>query len=260
MSISQIIPHMAEKFFKMLKREVMKRPWKALINSRKKNRCKFMKRQANNVRCPLCRDEGINPFIEDKNREYLSCGNCELVFVPEQFWLSSEEEKAVYDLHENGPEDAGYRKFLSRLTTPLMEKLDPNQEGLDFGCGPGPGLSVILEEEGYHVDLYDKFYFDDFSVLKKSYDFICSTEVVEHLHDPDKTFDMLFNMLKTGGHFGIMTKLVINKDAFRKWHYIRDITHICFYRRATFEYIAQRFSSEITILGNDVILLKKRSR
>lgn len=207
--------------------------------------------------CPLCNSEGPDPFFEDKKRVYLQCLNCKLVFVTKCYWLSTEDEKATYDLHENDADDPGYRKFLSRLTTPLLERLNSKQKGLDFGCGPGPTLSLLLKEQGHQVDLYDPFYYNDPSVFHKKYDFICATEVVEHLHHPHGEFTALFRMLKQGGWLSIMTKMVIDKHAFSQWHYIRDMTHICFYSKSTFEYLAQRFDAELNFIEKDVILLKK---
>ena len=183
---------------------------------------------------------------------------CRLVFVPKRFWLSVEEEKARYDLHENSSLDPGYRRFLSRLSKPLLEKLSPLQKGLDFGCGPGPTLSLLLEEQSHHVDLYDLYYHNDSAVFEKKYVFICATEVMEHLGDPNREFESLFTMLQQGGWLGIMTKLVIDEEAFSQWHYIRDLTHICFYSRSTFEYLAERFNAELHFVSNDVILLYKK--
>jgi hypothetical protein len=208
--------------------------------------------------CPLCKREDSDLFFEDKKRSYRHCRYCRLVFVPKRYRLSIEDEKAAYDLHENTPEDPGYRRFLSRLSTPLLKKLDSNRKGLDFGCGPGPGLSVLLKERGHEVDLYDPIYYNDPSVFNKTYDFICATEVVEHLHDPEREFSTLFKMLKPGGWLGIMTKQVIDKQAFSKWHYIRDLTHICFYSRPTFEYLARCFNAELSFAADDVILFKKK--
>ncbi len=188
----------------------------------------------------------------------MRCLYCKLVFVPNRYWLSAEDERATYDLHENDSEDQGYRKLLSWLSTPLLKKLGPKQKGLDFGCGPGPTLSILLEEQGQQVDLYDPFYYNDPSVFNTEYDFICATEVVEHLHNPNKEFAALFKMLKRGGLLRIMTKLVIDEHAFSQWHYIRNLTHICFYSRHTFEYLAQRFKAELNFVENDVILLHKK--
>ena len=34
--------------------------------------------------------------------------------------------------------------------------------GLDFGCGPGPALTLLMEEAGFaKMNLYDPFYFAD---------------------------------------------------------------------------------------------------
>lgn len=209
--------------------------------------------------CPLCSGDEIDPFCKDGNRTFLNCLNCKLVFVPRCDWLSHEDEKATYDLHENDPLDQGYRQFLSRFSTPLLERLEGRQKGLDFGCGPGPTLSILLEGHGHQVDLYDPIYCNDPSVFHNTYDFICATEVVEHLHDPKLEFAALFRMLKPGGWLGIMTKLVKDKQAFRQWHYIRDMTHICFYSTGTFEYLAQRFDARLDVVANDVVLLKKKS-
>ncbi len=207
--------------------------------------------------CPLCGSMDIQFYFEDNSRSYLHCLLCELIFVPRRYWLNREAEKATYDLHENDEQDLGYRKFLSRLTTPLLEKLGANARGLDFGCGPGPALSVLLEEHGHQVDLYDPLYYNDHSIFEKTYNFICATEVVEHFHHPDRDFSIVFNLLKKGGWLGIMTKMVTNMHAFKKWHYIRDLTHICFYCPSTFEYIANRYDVSLNVIGADVILFYK---
>ncbi len=209
--------------------------------------------------CPLCGNEKFDLFFEDKKREYFRCFYCKLVFVPKRHWLTSAEEKSRYDLHENINDDDGYRKFLSRLSTPLLKKIKRNQKGLDFGCGPGPTLSVMLKEQGQQVDIYDPFYFNNSSVFEKNYDYICATEVVEHLCKPDKEFTTLFKMLNQGGWLALMTKLVIDKNSFSKWHYIRDMTHICFYSHDTFEYLAKRFNAELNFESQDVIFLQKKS-
>lgn len=207
--------------------------------------------------CPLCRSEDSENYHADRTRPYLRCGRCRLVFVPERAWLKAGEEKAVYDLHRNDPHDEGYRRFLDRLCSPLSKRLGEAQHGLDFGCGPGPALPLMMEARGHRVERFDPIYRNNPAVLSLSYDFICATEVVEHLRSPGQTFSALFNMLKEGGWLGIMTKLVLNREAFGRWHYIRDLTHICFYSQETFEYLARRFNANMQIVDKDVILLKK---
>lgn len=217
-----------------------------------------MAQETDHIRCPLCTSTACVPYHEDLKRHYFRCTVCALIFVPENHWLSSVDEKAEYDLHENTSDDPGYRRFLSRLTIPMLGKLKPGQIGLDFGCGPGPTLSAMLEEAGHHMELYDPFYADDPQVLEKTYDFICTTEVVEHLQNPLKEFTTLFSCLKPGGWLGIMTKMTRDDlTAFSNWHYIRDLTHICFYHQKSLEWIARRFEADISLIDQDVILMQK---
>ncbi len=217
-----------------------------------------MKTQSETSRCPLCAQPESVFFFADKKRAYRRCRRCQLVFVPNHYWLNAEKEKAIYDLHENDWENQGYRQFLGRLTIPLLQRLEPQQNGLDFGCGPGPALAKLMAEHGHQMDLYDPFYADNPSVFNKKYDFVTATEVVEHLGDPNRQWTTLFSLLKPDGWLGIMTKMVTDKRAFSRWHYIRDPTHICFYSRPTFLYLASRFAADLFFAEDDVILLQKK--
>ncbi len=207
--------------------------------------------------CPLCSNDNILFYHSDKEREYFKCCACSLVFVPEFYHLSPEEEKKRYHLHQNNAEDEGYRRFLSRLAVPLLDRLPPDQSGLDFGCGPGPVLAMMLEEAGHRMSLFDLYYHNEPETLKGCYDFITATEVAEHLAAPGIALGRLIGMLKSGGYLGLMTKLVTDPDAFSRWHYIQDDTHISFFSRDTFEYLAERHNTALEFIGNDVILLRK---
>ena len=213
------------------------------------------------VACPLCAGEQISAWhrIERAGgvREYLRCDSCALVFVPAPFHLDAAAEKAVYDLHHNDPADPGYRRFLSRLTEPLLQRLPEHSRGLDFGCGPGPALAQMLCECDHTVALYDKFYFPDATVLQGEYDFVCATEVVEHLADPRAVLQQLFSLLRRGGWLAIMTKRVRDQAAFARWHYINDPTHIIFFSDATFHWIGKHWNARVELHGADVVLLQK---
>jgi 2-polyprenyl-3-methyl-5-hydroxy-6-metoxy-1,4-benzoquinol methylase len=207
--------------------------------------------------CPLCVGEKIKPYIEDESRQYYICQNCQLVFVDPLNRLNAEQEKAEYDKHNNSPNDLAYRNFLSRLQNPVLTMLAVGDRGLDFGCGPGPTLSVMFEECGFDVDLYDKYYFDDKSKLENYYNFIVATEVAEHLYQPGEVIKKLWYQLLPGGVLGLMTKLVIDKEAFVAWHYKNDPTHVCFFSKTSFLWLAMELSADINFIGSDVILLQR---
>ena len=210
--------------------------------------------------CPLCLSPKSEHFFEDKKRRYLRCTHCALVFVPKQYWLSEEEEKAEYDKHDNDPNDLGYRKFLSRLHDPMIALLAQSSNGMDFGCGPGPALAQMFQERGHNVALYDKFFYPDETLLDEhhhQYDFISTTEVVEHLHEPAKVLDQLWRLLKPGGYLGVMTKLVIDQPAFSTWHYKNDPTHICFFSKPTLQWLANKWHAELEFFAADAFVFRK---
>lgn len=207
--------------------------------------------------CPLCGSAETAFYHRDERRDYRHCRRCDLVFVPPAFRLSPAEERAVYDRHENSPEDPGYRRFLSRLFEPLRERVSPGARGLDFGAGPGPTLSVMFEEAGHPMAIYDPFYAPDAGVLEEEYDFITATEVVEHLFTPGEVLAHLAGRLRPGGWLGLMTKRTTTREAFPRWHYILDPTHVGFFSEASFQWLADELGMSVEFPAADVVLLQR---
>jgi len=207
--------------------------------------------------CPLCGATAAGEFSADKRRNYLQCRVCCLVFVPASQCLSSEDEKKRYDLHQNSPDDAGYRRFLGRLFFPLHERLAPGSSGLDFGSGPAPTLSRMFEEAGHSMILFDPYYENVPAVLNRQYDFITVSEVVEHLREPGRELDRLWVCLKRGGWLRIMTRFIVDRAVFPRWHYKNDLTHISFFSRAVFTWLAAEWNADVTFPEEDVVLFRK---
>lgn len=212
------------------------------------NRCVIMS-------CPLCLNLNTKHYHQDKMRNYWQCQDCQLVFVKPEDCYSPDDEKAVYDLHENNFEDSGYRDFLNRLLLPLTKKLKPNARGLDFGSGPGPTISLMMAENGFKVRNYDLYYANNPDVFNQKYDFITCTEVIEHLYHPHLELNKLKKVLKPNGFLGIMTKRLIDHDRFISWHYKNDPTHVCFYSDETFEFIANYWGFDLELVNADSVIL-----
>lgn len=209
-------------------------------------------------RCPLCASKDNFWLVEDTKRCYFRCSQCALIYADPTSHLLSSQEKSVYAQHQNNPDDAGYRRFLGRLATPLAARLSPPPlSGLDFGSGPGPTLSVMLVEMGYTMAIYDPYFAAEAAVLEGQYDFVTCTEAIEHFYQPAKEWGLLLRLVKPGGWLGIMTKLVTDTDAFAHWYYKNDPTHVSFFSHETFCFLAQRDGLEVEFVGNDVILLRK---
>jgi hypothetical protein len=210
-----------------------------------------------NLVCPLCSSFEHTPWCADKRREYFRCQTCLLIFVPAAFHLSRDREHAEYDLHQNSPESPAYRGFLSRLFVPVQAGLPPSRRGLDFGSGPGPTLSVMFQEAGHRMAIYDPYFAPDASVLTTQYDFVTASEVVEHLRDPKTDLARVWSCVQPGGLLGIMTKLALDQAAFASWHYKNDLTHVSFFSRETFSWLAAKWKAKLTIVGQDVLLFRR---
>lgn len=214
--------------------------------------------------CPLCASPETGLFSQDRRRRYFLCPCCDLVFADPASLLDNEAELAIYQQHQNDPSDQRYRQFLAKLAEPLLARLaavgeTPNQQrqGLDFGSGPGPTLSLMLADAGLAMANYDPYFADDKTLLERRYDVICSTEAIEHFYQPALEWQLWLSMLNKDGWLGLMTKLRPEPSAFANWHYKNDPTHVSFFSRATFSYLAKRDQFSVEFIGPDVILLQK---
>jgi cyclopropane fatty-acyl-phospholipid synthase-like methyltransferase len=115
-------------------------------------------------------------------------------------------------------------------------------------------LADILAEDGFEMEIYDSFYETDKSVLSKKFDFIVSTEVVEHLSKPLEAFEKLFSMLKDNGVLAVMTQLYDDSIDFKTWYYKNDCTHICFFSMKTFDWLAKHLGLTYTQVENDIFV------
>ena len=212
-------------------------------------------------RCPLCGSTDAAQFFTSRDkpgpREFDRCPVCDLVFVPARFHLDESGQLERYETHNNDPDDAEYRRFLSRLLDPLRPHLRAGTEGLDYGAGPGPALAVMMREEGFDVSLYDPFFHAHEAALHRTYDFITCTETAEHFSDPSREFQRLDRMLRPSGWLGVMTAILDSWDDFPGWHYHRDPTHICFYSSKTMTWIGERFAWEVQLPRPNVALFHK---
>jgi hypothetical protein len=191
-------------------------------------------------RCPLCVGRDLTLLAVVQERPYWRCADCMLTFMQENYRLSSADEKARYKQHNNDPNDPEYRAFLARLTDCMLPCLQPGSQGLDYGSGPGPTISIMLEELGFSMNNYDPFFTDE-SALFQTYDFITCSETAEHFHGPSAEFARFDMLLRPGGVLGIMTGILYDDATFADWWYLKDPTHTAFYRPETFQWIAARY-------------------
>lgn len=214
----------------------------------------------NKIDCRTCKHGKAILFQSIGNQDYWHCTTCTSIFMDESCLPTREAEFETYRLHQNNPHDSAYRKFLSKLAGPLIKELQPAQEGLDYGCGPGPALAYMFREAGHRVRLYDPFFHNDRSMLNFTYDFIICSETVEHFHHPFHEFQRFNRLLKPGGWLAIMTSFLTPQVEFTNWHYRRDPTHVVFFREETFQFLAAQFDWKCKVPQTNVVLMQKQRR
>ena len=209
------------------------------------------------LQCPVCLNLGTIPYLTLDGVRYLSCPECLAIFTDPKDLPTRDEEHSRYLLHENNPEDPGYRRFLEKLTRPVADLLTHPSTGLDYGCGPTPLLARIMEEQGHTMRLYDPYFFPDPSPLSEKYDFITCSEAAEHFYRPAEEFTRLADMLRPGGVLGVMTSLWDETIDFATWYYRKDPTHVVFYHRQSFQTLAETLHLSCSFPAKNIILLQK---
>jgi SAM-dependent methyltransferase len=179
------------------------------------------------------------------------------VFRDPSQYVTREAEAARYRTHQNSLDDPRYLDFLDRLAAPMAERLARGARGLDYGCGPVPGVAALLEPRGFTTLSWDPlFHPNDAAESPGAYDFVTCSEVLEHLADPNAALDHIATLLRPGGQIGIMTQFRRDAAHFASWHYRRDPTHVCFYSPATMRWIAERRGWSVDLPADNLVFFR----
>jgi len=208
-------------------------------------------------KCPLCLNNDTILYSKDLLRQYYFCKKCHLVFVPAEFHISLQAEKERYDYHDNNPDNPGYRNFLNQLVQPLIPLLKKPYNGIDFGSGPIPVLSLLLETAGFQMSNFDPFYANEENITSQKYDFLTSCEVIEHFRNPLEEWNKMIAMVKNRGLIAISTETLSENISFNTWYYKSDKTHICFYSEKTFKWLAEHFQLKKRYTQSPVRIFQK---
>jgi len=177
-----------------------------------------------NLTCPLCqktnnietfkRFESYDLFQMDKIVRF-QCAECDLIFGDLRVLSLSQDEliqdyKDTYSYFNEGTTDI----WFINLFTDIL-KFPKNKKILDYGSGSTLKYHNVLNNQGFNIDVYDKFLFS-YNLEKNYYDIVFSHNVIEHLINPVDDVNEMLNYLK---HDGI---LVISSPC---WNYCYEFTH-----------------------------------
>ena len=199
------------------------------------------------MKCLICGNDTISYPHPKFDMLFHECEHCQSIFKDEKNYPSEDLEFKKYEEHQNDDQNLGYVNFLTNFIDSAVIPYIKKGRALDFGSGPNPVLAKILENDYFfEVDIYDYFYAPDKIYESKTYDLITSTEVVEHLRNPLQAFRLFYNHLNPNGILSILTLFHPNdREELFKWHYIRDVTHVCFFTPVTMKKIAELCEFEL---------------
>ena len=135
-----------------------------------------------------------------------------------------------------------------------MNQFSATHQGLDYGAGTGPVVSVMLQEKGYQIAQYDPFFYNNQGLLTNKYDYIVACEVIEHFHHPYKEFKLLKSLLEETGELFCVTNLYNPGIDFGSWYYKNDITHVFIYQKDTLDWIKDNIGFSQVKINNRLII------
>ncbi len=202
------------------------------------------------MKCPICTSQ-TSSFVDPKPQiTYHACCSCGYTFKAPEHHHDLPTQKSRYDLHQNDPDDPGYRAYFQRFLDYILPRVPVGGRALDFGCGASGLLASMLTESGYTADRYDPIYYPDSAYASQGYDLIVSTEVFEHLDDPLTILRHVTERLTPTGHLALQTQFAPDtREAFLDWYYRLDPTHIGFFTPRTFAVMGEHLG--LQIVGED---------
>lgn len=204
------------------------------------------------ITCKLCQADDGSTLLSRGPRTFHVCPSCGLVFVPDNEWLSVEDERARYRHHDNTPDNHGYVCFLNEVVAQVEALGLGGQPILDFGSGENAVLTDLLKTRGLACSAYDPLY--GRTQRTGPYALIILCEVIEHLRDLRGEVARLRDWLSPNGKILVRTQPYPSIEGIPGWWYSRDPTHINFFNEHALAHAARLVGRTNTRLSKDIFL------
>lgn len=218
------------------------------------------------VACPACTQVEASPAFEKSGYNFRRCGACGLVFASP--YPTAEQLAAYYNDPTRTPTEDYFNKAASRRRRAALRALRffryvfPGKSVLDLGCGGGFMVEAFgrLSAKASGLDIsagaiaYAKkhcpsglFYCEpmpEFASRGLQYDFVFSSEVLEHVPGPDELLTTLAAVTRPGGYLHISSPdaghpLVPTNIA--EWDQIAPPEHIQLFNRENARILFARY-------------------
>lgn len=218
--------------------------------------------------CPVCRSENTVFYSEKDHYNFDRCNECEFVFLDPM--PGQDKLDALYTQKDQEAEPT-YNKASSRLRRawlklPRFLPYALNKDSLDLGCGGGfiahvlahvartsTGIDISQNAIDYAGLRFSKprFYCRSFIDLlndSDKFDFIYSSEVIEHVSDINLYMKVLQALSRDGGHVYITTPDIGHSKVpadINQWDVFTPPVHVQFLNQASARRLFKRYNFEI---------------
>jgi 2-polyprenyl-3-methyl-5-hydroxy-6-metoxy-1,4-benzoquinol methylase len=218
--------------------------------------------------CPLCAGTRIAPYVVVKGYPYHRCEDCGFAFLnpmPSQLALNDEYQGHKGIAEDHYPHAASRRRKALFRALGLLPHLF-RRSVLDIGCGGGffvdaarrvgarsaTGLDVDTSTIAYARRHFPRCEFQcvsfDSFAPSATYDFIYSSEVIEHVQDPHAYLRLLQACSRIGSHVFITTPDLSNPRVPvnpADWLGFAPPAHVGLFTRANLQALFARYGFEV---------------
>lgn len=174
-------------------------------------------------KCPVCKLQKAQFFERVDDWQYAQCSECQFVFThphPDQAYLNT-----LYDVPEGvqiGQSSSRKRRAFMRALS-LRKYVKGGKKALDIGCGAGFIVESLRQvgADAYGFDINpnsiafaksnypkSKFYlnsYDTISEFSDFFDFIYSSEVIEHVSELDAYLELIKKVSRPSAYVYVTT-------------------------------------------------------
>lgn len=219
------------------------------------------------IQCRACQaDATINRGQKGKY-SFLECGDCGTVQVFP--WPSLAELSAFYadygkDTHYAKKKDRKISRAKNRIKR--FYKKAPGKKLLDVGCNFGFSVKAALDLglDAYGIDIdppaiaianqsfgegrFESITVEDYATRGEKADMIYTSEVAEHVPDPDSYVRAMSKILNTGGYLFLTTPDASHwavPKVFTQWKEVKPPEHITYYSRKGLKTLLARHGLDV---------------
>ena len=220
------------------------------------------------VPCPVCSHKRTHYYVTKNNYPFNRCDECDFVFLnpmPDQVTLNEQYKDGERAL-EPAYNKAGSRLRRAFIKLPRFMPYATGKNTLDFGCGGGfiayalsfiarssTGIDINENAVAYARRRFKRanYFCMDFAQLLKSkdqYEFVYSSEVIEHVSDINLYMKVLELLVKKDGYLYITTPDMGHPkvpEDITEWDVFWPPIHVQHFTRKTVTILFQKYGFSI---------------